>query len=144
MAGVRVAVVAWTIPVPRSTDHEARDAALALTVESVSKSLTGSLGLELRGDLDSPGIQLRPFAAASFEKDFVGDSRTMRFSQTSAPVIVNSWELEDRSKRAYGRISGGGSAVILSGVTLDALASATLGRDDGDEVAAQVGLGIAF
>ena len=121
------------------------DAALALNVESVSaKSLTGSLGLELRGDVGASGIELRPFAAAALEKDFIGDSRTLHFSQTSAPVIVNRWELEDRSKKTYGRLSAGGSAVILSGVTLDAVASTTLGRDDGDEVSAHVGLGVGF
>ncbi|HUE80032.1 MAG TPA: autotransporter domain-containing protein [Sphingomicrobium sp.] len=121
------------------------DAALALNVDSVSaKSLTGSLGLELRGDVEVPRLQLRPFAAAAIEKDFIGDSRTMHFSQTSAPIIVNRWELEDRSKKAYGRVSVGAGAVILSGVTLDALASTTLGRDDGDEVSAHVGLGVGF
>jgi outer membrane lipase/esterase len=124
---------------------EEGDEALTLNVESVSaKSLTGSLGLELRGDADSAGPQFRPYAAAALEKDFIGDSRTMHFSQTSAPVIVNRWELEDRSKKAYARLSGGGSAVILKGVTLDAVISGTLGRDDGDEVSGHVGVGIGF
>jgi len=124
---------------------EEGDEALTLNVQSVSaKSLTGSLGLELRGDVDSAGLQFRPYAAAALEKDFTGDSRTLHFSQTSAPVIVNRWELEDRSKKAYARLSGGGSAVILNGVTLDAVVSGTLGRDDGDEVSAHVGLGVGF
>lgn len=124
---------------------EEGDAALTLDVDSVSaRSLTGNLGLELRGELDTGGIALRPFAAAGIEKDFIGDGRTIRFAQTSAPVIVNSWELEDRSKKAYARLSGGAAAAILDQVSLDALVSATFGRDDGDEVSAHLGLSFGF
>ena len=124
---------------------EEGDAALTLDVRSVSaRSLTGSLGVELRGQLDTAGIALRPFAAAAIEKDLIGDGRTVRFAQTSAPIIVNSWELEDRSKKAYGRLTGGAAASILEGVSLDALVSATFGRDDGEEVSAHVGLSFGF
>jgi uncharacterized protein YhjY with autotransporter beta-barrel domain/phospholipase/lecithinase/hemolysin len=124
---------------------EEGDAALTLDVNSVSaRSLTGSLGVELRGQLDTGGIALRPFAAAAIEKDLIGDGRTVRFAQTSAPIIVNSWELEDRSKKAYGRLTGGAAASILEGVSLDALVSATFGRDDGEEVSAHVGLSFGF
>ena len=63
--------------------------------------------------------QLRPFAAAVVEKDFTGDERTVRFAQTSAPTIVNSFALEDASKEAYGRMSLGFSAAIFSSVSLD-------------------------
>ena len=80
---------------------EQGDAALSLDVDSVSaRSLTASLGLELRGEAGTGGIALRPFAAAAVEKDLLGDGRTMRFAQTSAPIIVNSGELGDRSKKA--------------------------------------------
>ncbi len=124
---------------------EEGDAALTLEVDSVSaRSLTGSLGVELRGEVDTGGIALRPFASAALEKDFLGDGRTMHFAQTSAPIIVNRWELEDRSKKTYGRLSGGAGAAILTGVTLDAVVSATVGRDDGDEISAHVGLGFGF
>ncbi|MBA3511968.1 autotransporter domain-containing protein [Sphingomonas sp.] len=147
MGGLRVGPVVALDYAKAKVDGytEDGDAALTLNVDSISaKSLTGSLGLELRGDVGVTGVELRPFAAAALEKDFIGDGRTMHFSQTSAPVIVNRWELEDRSKKAYARLSGGGSAVILSGITLDAVVSGTLGRDDGDEVSAHIGLGIGF
>ena len=78
------------------------------------------------------------------EKDFTGDGRTVRFSQTSAPIIVNSFAFDDASKSAYGRISGGFSAAILSSVTLDAGGSATVGKDQGEETSAQVGLRFSF
>jgi len=124
---------------------ETGDPVLALNVDSLSyKSLRGSVGLEVRGDFEGGGAQLRPFAAAVIEKDFSGDERTVRFSQTSAPMIVNSFELEDASKDAYGRISLGFSAAILSSVSLDVAGSATVGKDQGEETSAQVGFRFGF
>ena len=124
---------------------EEGDAALTLNVDSLSaKSLTGGLGLELRGDFLNEGIQLRPFASAMLEKEFSGDGDTVRFSQTTSPTIINSWSFSDRSNSAYGRLSGGASAAILNAVTLDAAVQGTIGRDDGDEVSAQVGLRLGF
>jgi outer membrane lipase/esterase len=121
------------------------DAALALDVDSVSgKSLTGSLGAELRGDFDNSGISVRPFVSAMLQKELSDGDRTIRFAQTSAPGIVNSWTVGDDSKKVYGRVSGGGSAAILNGVTLNALASTTIGRDGGNDVSAQVGLDVGF
>ena len=124
---------------------EEGDAALALNVSSLSaKSLTGGIGVELRGDFENGGMQLRPFASAMLEKEMLNDSRTIRFAQTTAPGIVNSWALEDRSKKAYGRIAAGASAGIFGNVDLNAIASTTLGKDKGNEVTAHVGLNIGF
>ena len=124
---------------------ETGDAALALNVDSLSyKSLRGSLGVELRGDFAGSGVQLRPYVSAAVEKDFTGDERTVRFAQTSAPLIVNSFALEDASENAYGRITGGFSAAILSSVTLDVTGSATAGKDQGEETSAQLGFRFAF
>jgi len=124
---------------------EEGDPVLNLNVGSVSaKSLTGGIGAELRGDFEGGGVQLRPVFSAMLEKDLLGDGRTVRFAQTTAPGIVNSWAIEDRSKKAYGRLSAGASAAILAGATLDARMSTTVGQDDGDEVAAHVGLRIGL
>jgi outer membrane lipase/esterase len=124
---------------------ETGDPVLSLNVDSLTyRSLRGSLGVELRGDFAGSGVQLRPFASAVVEKDFTGDGRTVRFSQTSAPIIVNSFDFDDASKKAYGRLSGGFSAAILSSVTLDAAASLTAGKDQGEETSAQVGLRFGF
>ena len=124
---------------------ETGDAALTLNVDDLSyKSLRGSLGVEVRGDFAGSGVQLRPFAAAAIEKDFTGDERTVRFSQTSAPIIVNSFELDDASKHAYGRLSLGFGAQILSSVTLDVAGSATVGKDQGEETSAHVGFRFGF
>jgi len=124
---------------------ESGDPALTLNVDSISyKSLRGSIGVELRGDFAGGGVQLRPYASAVVEKDFTGDSRTVTFSQTASPSIVNSYAFEDASKSAYGRFSGGFSAAILSSVNLDVGASATVGKDQGEETSAQLGLRFAF
>ena len=124
---------------------ETGDPALTLNVDSVSyKSLRGSVGVELRGDFAGGGVQLRPFVAAVVEKDFTGDERTVHFSQTASPTIVNSFAFEDASKSAYGRITGGFSAAILSSVTLDVGGSATVGKDQGEETSAQLGFRFAF
>jgi outer membrane autotransporter protein len=121
------------------------DPVLTLNVDSLSySSLRGSLGVELRGDFGGGGVQLRPYASAAIEKDFTGDERTIHFSQTSAPTIVNHFALEDGSKKAYGRIAGGFSAEILTNVSLDAGGSATIGKDQGEETSAQIGVRLGF
>jgi len=121
------------------------DPVLNLNVASLSySSMRGSLGVELRGDFAGGGVQLRPYASAAIEKDFTGDDRTIHFSQTSAPTIVNRFALEDGSKKAYGRIAGGFSAEILTNVSLDAGGSATIGKNQGEENSAQVGVRVGF
>lgn len=75
---------------------ETGDPALTLEVDSLSyKSLRGSLGVEVRGDMGDDGFNFRPYGSLAVEKDFIGDERTVRFAQTSAPTIVNSFALED-------------------------------------------------
>ena len=124
---------------------ETGDPTLTLNVDSVSaKSLTGSIGGELRGDFEAGGASVRPYLSAMLEKELGDNDRVVRFAQTTAPGIVNSWSLGDRSKKAYGRLSAGGSAEILSRVSLNTVLSTTVGRDDGNDVSAQVGLNVGF
>ena len=77
-------------------------------------------------------------------KDFAGDGRTIHFAQTTAPTIVNSWQLEDRSRHVYGRLTGGLSANLFAGVNLDALVSATVDRDGGNDTSANIGVRVGF
>lgn len=124
---------------------ETGDPALNLNVDSTSaKSLVGGIGAELRGDFDTSGVSVRPYLSAMLEKELNDGSRTMHFSQTSSPGIVNSWALGDRPDGIYGRISGGGSAQIVNGVTLNTVLSTTIGRDNGNDVSAQLGLNVGF
>ena len=124
---------------------EQGDAALALNVRSQSYSaLVGGAGLELRGDFAGGGVALRPFLSAMVEKDFKGDGRTAVWSQVSAPTIVNRFDLGERDKSYYTRLSGGASAQLGGGVQLDAHASTTAGKDQGEEVTASVGFRVGF
>lgn len=124
---------------------EEGDAALALNVGKQSYSaLVGGAGVELRGDFDAGGSALRPFAAAMIEKDLQGDGRTLVFSQTASPTIVNRFDLGERDKGIYSRFSGGASAAITQAVQLDVLASSTAGKEGGNEVTAHVGLRVGF
>ena len=124
---------------------EEGDPALTLNVSSVSyKSLRGSVGLEVRGDFEGGGVQFRPYTSALLEKEFSGDGRMVRFAQTSAPTIVNSWDFEDASNKPYARFISGFNAAILSGVSLDVAGSRTMGKKEGEETSANLGLRIAL
>jgi phospholipase/lecithinase/hemolysin/uncharacterized protein YhjY with autotransporter beta-barrel domain len=124
---------------------ESGDPVLTLNVSSSSaKTLECSIGGELRGDLGTAGAGLRPFLSAVLVKNLSGDGRTIDFAETVAPTIVNSWRLADRSKRIYGRVSGGGSVQLLSRVNVDALVSTTIDRRGGNDTSAHLGLRVGF
>ena len=124
---------------------EEGDPALTLDVSPVNvKALAGSLGGEFRARLDLSGLQVQSFGSAMLEKDLAGDSRSIRFAQTSAPGIVNTWALEDRSKKAYVRMTGGSSVQIIGSLRIDASVSRTMSRDDGNDMSVHVGLNGAF
>lgn len=147
MGAVRVGPVVAVDYVKAKVDGytEQGDAALTLNVAEQSlKALTGGAGVELRGDFAGGGLSLRPFLSAMVEKDFTGDGRAAVWSQTSAPEIVNRFDLGNRSKDPYARVSGGASAVVSTSVSLDASASSTFGQDGGNEVGAQIGLRVGF
>ena len=124
---------------------ESGDPALTLNVSSSkAKSLTAGIGLEVRGDFDTSGVSVRPYLSAMVQKELSDGGQTIRFSQTSAPGIVNSWTLDDRPSKVYGRIAAGGSAEILNGLALNAVLATSVGRDDGNDVSGHVGLNFGF
>jgi uncharacterized protein YhjY with autotransporter beta-barrel domain/phospholipase/lecithinase/hemolysin len=119
---------------------ESGDPALTLIVGSQSlKALTGQAGIEARADVSG----FHPFVDLTAEHEFNGDHRLITFAQTSAPVIVNSWSVT-RDKETYGRIAGGASADIGSGISIDAYGTTTLGRDHGQELGGQLGVKARF
>ncbi len=121
------------------------DSALALNVGSVRyNSLRGNVGAELRGDFAGGGIQFRPFVALVAEKELSGGSRDVSFAQTSAPTIINNFDLENVSRKIYGRGTIGASARIFSGVSLDAGISMTAGKKQGNETSGHFGLKASF
>jgi uncharacterized protein YhjY with autotransporter beta-barrel domain/phospholipase/lecithinase/hemolysin len=119
---------------------EAGDPALTLNVGSQSyKAVTGQAGLEVRGDLAG----LHPFVDLTAEHNFTGNDRLISFAETSAPVIVNEWAVPGR-KQTYGRVAGGASVNVLGAISVDAFATTTFGRKQGNEVAGQLGLKARF
>ena len=121
------------------------DPVLTLNVGSTRyNSLRGNVGLELRGDFAGGGIQLRPYGALVLEKELSGGNRSVSFSQTSAPIIVNHFDFENVSKKAYGRGTVGATARIFTGIHLDAGISMTAGKDQGNETSGHLGLKASF
>ena len=121
------------------------DSALALNVGSTRyNSLRGTIGAEIRGDLGGGGIQLRPYAALVAEKELSGGNRSVSFSQTSAPTIVNSFDFENVSRKIYGRGTVGASARIFSGISIDAGISMTAGKKQGNETSGHFGVKASF
>src|SRR3569832_1980045 len=87
---------------------ETGDPVLTLNVSSQSQqSPTGQIGIEARGAIAG----LRPYAALTAEHEFSGNGGVIHFSQTDAPVIVNSWDV-GRTKGIYGRLSIGAAANV--------------------------------
>jgi len=86
---------------------------------------------------------LRPYAALTAEHEFSDDGRAIDFAQTDAPIIVNTWDV-NHGKGTYARAAVGASAKLMGGVSVDAAATTTFGRDGGQEVAGHVGLNAAF
>ena len=124
---------------------ESGDPALTLNVSQVRfNSLRGSIGAELRGDLAGGGVQLRPYGALVLEKELSGGNRSVNFSQTSSPIIVNRFDFENVSKKAYGRGTVGATARIFTGIHLDAGISMTAGKDQGNETSGHLGLKASF
>lgn len=120
------------------------DAALTLNVSSQKyRSLRGSVGLEMQADLGSDQ-NLRPYLSAMVEKELGSSNRDVVFSQTSAPVIVNTFEIESPSKRAYGRFNVGGTTNLGSNISLDAGVSLTVGREWGNETSGNLAVNVGF
>lgn len=124
---------------------ETGDEALNLSVRRQStKAFVGDLGVEARGNWDTSGVTVHPFIAASAEKLLSGDAQFIHFAQTASPTIVDSWQLADRSKKVYGRITGGASAPLGGAASLDVQLGTTVGKKEGNEVNAQLGFRLGF
>ena len=90
--------------------------------------------------------RLRPALSLGDAGEGAGATTTVSSASRRPPRRGSSTAgpLGDGSDGAYGRISGGGSAEILSRVSLNTVLSTTVGRDDGNDVSASVGLNYGF
>lgn len=113
---------------------ETGDPVLTLNVSDQEvKSLVGSLGLEARGDFEMGGLAVRPYLAATAEREFEGDGRTIRYALTAAPEIVNQWALPQRSDDVYGRITAGVN-LHLGPAILQVQGSTSISQDEGNDL----------
>lgn len=124
---------------------ETGDPVLTLDVEEQKlKALVGSVGVELRGNLDAGGMAIRPYASLTAEKDLEGDSRTIRYAGTASPAIVNSFVLPDRSDDVYARLTGGLTLAATGNVSIQLNGSTTIDRDGGDDLSGLLGVKLGF
>ena len=124
---------------------ESGDPVLTLNVEDQEvKSLVGNAGIEVRADLETGGLAVRPYASAAVERHFDDDPRTIRYALTAAPGIVNQWVLPGRSDEIYGRLTGGLNLELGGAVSLQAQATATVDRDEGNELGGFLALRLGF
>ncbi|HEX8643105.1 MAG TPA: autotransporter domain-containing protein [Allosphingosinicella sp.] len=124
---------------------ESGDPVLTLNVSDQRlSSLTGSAGIEARGTHDVGGLSVQPFAAAMVEREFEGDARSVTYSLTAAPEIVNTFRLPARSRDTYGRVSGGVNLGLGSALAVQVQASSTLEHEEGNEFSGSVSLRLGF
>jgi outer membrane lipase/esterase len=124
---------------------ESGDPALNLNVGATKfSSLRGSVGAELRGDFAGGGVQLRPYLSLVAEKELGSGNRSVSFSQTASPTIVDHFDFDDVSTKIYGRGTVGGTARLFTNVSLDAGISMTAGKKQGNETSGHVGLRVGF
>jgi uncharacterized protein YhjY with autotransporter beta-barrel domain/phospholipase/lecithinase/hemolysin len=124
---------------------ESGDPVLTLNVgDQRLSSLTGSAGIEARGTHDVGGLSVQPFAAAMLEREFGGDERSVTYSLTAAPEIVNTFRLPGRSRDTYGRLSGGVNLAVGSALAIQVQASSTLEHEEGNEFSGSLSLRLGF
>ena len=120
---------------------ETGDAALTLNVGKQSlKATTGQLGIEGRASFIEGVSSYMTLAA---ERELSGDSRVISFAHTTAPGIVNQWDVS-REKETYGRFTSGMSVNLWEGATLNTTMSRTFGREGGQEMGLQLGFKAGF
>jgi outer membrane lipase/esterase len=108
---------------------EAGDAALTLSVgKQTVEALVGSAGIQMRAPIRLAGQTLLPYLNLTAEQDFKGNGRSVQYSATSAPLIINTFNIDDRSHKTYGRIAAGVSADVTSNAALNLSLSQTFGQ----------------
>jgi phospholipase/lecithinase/hemolysin/uncharacterized protein YhjY with autotransporter beta-barrel domain len=125
---------------------EAGDPVLTLAVgEQVAETLVGSAGAQFRFPFLVNGRIINPYINLTAEDDFLGNGRLIQYSATSAPLIVNNWNIPGGNSRdVYGRVAGGVVAPVSDTVAVTANLSRTLGRRGGDDFYGNGGLKISF
>jgi uncharacterized protein YhjY with autotransporter beta-barrel domain/phospholipase/lecithinase/hemolysin len=109
-----------------------------------AKALIGSAGLEARGNFSAGGLAVRPYVSLTAEKELSGDGRAVTYAGTASPTIVNTWVIPDGKRDVYGRIGGGVDFALGGTVSLQVQASASVGRDGGNDFNGFAGFKLGF
>ena len=121
------------------------DAALALSVgRQTVEALIGSVGVQVRVPVNIGGYAMVPYVNLTLEDDLKGNGRAITYSATSAPLIVNTWNVDSTNRHVYGRIAGGVSANISANSAINLNLGQTIGRANGDGFSAMGGLTYKF
>jgi uncharacterized protein YhjY with autotransporter beta-barrel domain/phospholipase/lecithinase/hemolysin len=124
---------------------ETGDQVLTLNVEDQEADrLLGSVGVELRADLDMGGNSIRPYLMVAAEQELEEEARFVRYAGTAAPEIVNRWTIDPGSSDPHAKIAGGVDLGLTNRFTLQITGATTVGQDGGDESSASVALRFGF
>ena len=124
---------------------EGGDPVLTLNVSDQKASeFVGFAGAAAEFEVEVGGLSVQPFVKLLAEKELDSSGRDILYANTSAPTIVNTWELEESERDVYGRIEGGVSFELVSAISLELQASATFEHPERDEFSGFAGFKIGF
>ena len=124
---------------------ESGDPVLTLNVKAQdAEALLGSAGVQARGAFAWDRAAIDGYLNVTAENNFYGPNRSIQYSATSAPLIVNTWTATSASNHVYARVAAGAIANVTSGLALTINLSQTLGQPGGDGFAGSGGVKIAF
>jgi outer membrane lipase/esterase len=125
---------------------ESGDPVLTLNVGSqTAETLIGSVGAQFRFPFWVAGKLISPYVNLTADDDFIGNGRIVQFGATSAPLIINSWNIANsNSHNVYGRVAAGVVAPVWNNVALTANVSQTFARTGGNDFYGNGGLKISF
>jgi outer membrane lipase/esterase len=106
---------------------ESGDAALTLSVgKQTVEALVGSVGAQARMPFITGGQAFGSYVNLTAERDFHGNGRSIQYSATSAPLIVNTWHIGS-SQSVYGRVVAGITTDVGTNTGLNLSLSQTFG-----------------
>lgn len=121
------------------------DAALSLSLgKQKIEALVGSAGIQLRYPFVLGSQTLVPYLNVTAEEDFKGSGRSIQYSATSAPIIVNTWNIDGHSRVVYGRIAAGVSADVASNSSVNLHVTQTFGQHGTHGFSAVGGIVVKF
>jgi outer membrane autotransporter protein len=125
---------------------ESGNPALTFNVgRQTEEALIGSVGVQVRTPFIFHGQVINPYLNLTAEDDFIGNGRLIQFNASSAPLIVNNWNVPDGgSREVYGRVTAGVVAPVWRNVSFTANVSRSFGRQSGDDFYGTGGLKVSF